>query len=110
MSVPLVSPYRPFRILYQTAVVLVTLFLMAFLWFALYVAIHAVRTGVMATMNQYDVTNSTYPNFVLADTFMSNLWNFFLVIVVLGLLYWSYIYAQRKGKLVYRRREKKLKD
>jgi hypothetical protein len=101
LSFPLVTPYRPFRILYVSAVILVTLFLMAFLWFALYASINSVRAGIMATMTQYDVENSTYPNFVLADTFMSNLWAFFLVIVVIGLLYWVWIYSSRKGVPVY---------
>ena len=101
MSYPLASPYRPFQVLYQTAVVLVTLFLMAFLWFGLYACINSIRTGIMVTMAQYDVENSTYPNFVLADTFMSNLWTFFLVIVVMALLYWTYIYSQRKGLPAY---------
>ena len=76
------------------------LFLMAFLWFVLNVAIQSVRTGILASLVQYDVENSTYPNFVLADTFMSNIWTFFLVIVVMGLLYWVWIYSQRKGELV----------
>lgn len=102
MSFPLVSPYRPFRVLYVSAVILVTLFLMAFLWFGLYAVIHSLRAGIVASMTQYDVENSTYPNFVLADTFMINLWGFFLVIVVMALLYWVYIYSQRKGELVYR--------
>jgi len=102
LSLPIFPPYRPFRVLYITSVVLVTLFIMAFLWFGLYAAINSVRTGVLATMDQYDVSNSTHPNFVLADTFMSNLWVFFLVIVVLGLLYWVYLTAQRKGEVMYR--------
>ena len=102
MSMPLVSPYHPFHVLYQTAVVLVALFLMAFLWFGLYAGINSIRTGIMATMTQYDTADSTYSNFALADTFMSNLWQFFLVIVVVGLIYWAFIYAQRKGEVVYR--------
>lgn len=97
MSFPLVSPYRPFQILYQTAVVLVALFLMAFLWFALNAAVSSVRAGILSGMVQYDVENSTYSNFVLADTFMTNIWTFFLVILVFGLLYWAYIYSMRKG-------------
>lgn len=97
----MLSPPRPFRILYQTSVVLVCLFIMAFLWFGLYTAIDAIRTGIMATMSQYDVAGSTYPNFVSADTFMSNLWTFFLVIVTFALLYWVYIYSQRKGVPAY---------
>lgn len=101
MSSPLVNPYRPFQILYQTAVVLVALFLMAFLWFGLYACITSVRAGIIGTMTQYDTANSTYPSFVLADTFMSNLWAYFLVIAVLGLLYWVFIYSQRKGERVY---------
>lgn len=99
MSFPLVRP-RPFRVLYILSVVLVTLFVMAFIWFGLYAVMNPVRAGILSTMSQYDVENSTYQSFELADTFMSNLWTYILVIVVFALLYWVWVYSQRKGEVM----------
>jgi len=87
--------------LYVSAVVIVALFLMGFLWFGLYAVMEPLRAGIVNAMSQYDVENSTYPSFVLADAFVSNLWSFFLVIVVFILLYWVWIYSQRKGLPAY---------
>jgi len=93
--------YKPVRVLYVSAVVLVSLFIMAFLWFGLYSVMDGINTAAVASITQYDTENSTYSQFTLANTFMTNLWLFFLVIVVFGLLYWVWIYSQRKN-VVYR--------
>lgn len=95
MSLPTVKPFAT-RQLYIYGVIVVTLFVMAFVWFICFAVITPVRTGITAQMTQYNSTN-TYGNFELADTFMSNLWAYILVITVLGLLYWVYHYSQRKG-------------
>lgn len=58
------------------------------------------RAGILSHMTQYDTANSTYSTFELADTFMSNLWLYLLVIAIFGLLYWVFIYSQRKGQTV----------
>jgi len=91
-------PFRPPNtgILYVFSVVLVSLFAMAFLWFVMYAAFTPIRAGITAAMTPYDVENSTYTSFEYADTFMSNFWAYFLVILILGLAYWAYIYSQRK--------------
>lgn len=96
MSFPLIKPH-PTRILYVAAVVIVSLFIMGFLWFFLYAVITPVQTAVASNMVQYDIANTTYTNYELADTFMTNLWQYFLVIFVLAIAYWVYIYSQRKG-------------
>jgi len=83
-------------------VIIVALFIMGFLFTIMYAVIVPLRAAISSTMNQYDVANSTYTNFTLADTFMNNLWAYFLVFVVLVLLYWVYLYSQRKGvQVVY---------
>lgn len=89
---------RPARILYIYAVLIVALFVMGFLWIVLYACIQPIQAGIASQMVQYDVNGSSYPHYQLADAFMSNLWTLFLVIVVFGLLYWVFIYAQRKGQ------------
>ena len=86
---------RPFRALYISAVIIVSLFVMAFLWFGLYAVIQQVGTAVASSMTKYDVANSTYTNFTLANTFITNVWLYFLVILMFGLLYWVWIYSQR---------------
>lgn len=89
-------PYTPVRVMYQVAVVLVGLFLMAFLWYALYSCINPLRLATVANMEQFENMTS-YPSYTLADTFMANLWLFFVAIAGVGLLYWSWIYGQRKN-------------
>jgi hypothetical protein len=87
-------------VLYVYGVIIATLFVMAFLWMALYAAITPLRTGILASVSQYE-DDATYESLTLADTFMSNMWTYFLVIVFFGLLYWVIVYSQRKGD-VYR--------
>ena len=89
--------FYPTQILYVSSVVIVTLFVMAFLWLALFSAISPLRTSIAANMAQYDVENTTYASFELAEAFMNNVWIYFLVVVVFGLLYWCFIYSQRKN-------------
>lgn len=100
MSLLLLKP-QPTRILYVASVVLATLFIMGFLWFCLYACMSQIQTAVASSMSQYDIANTTYTNYELADTFMTNLWAYMLVIVVIGLSYWVYIYSSRKGVPVY---------
>lgn len=88
------------RILYTFAVVIVTLFVMAFIWFIMYAVVMPTRAAILTNMAQYDTANSTYSSFELADAFVNNLWAFFLVILVFGVLYWVYIYSQRKGEVM----------
>lgn len=92
---------QPTRILYVASVVIATLFIMGFLWFCLYACMSQIQSAVASSMSQYDVANTTYANFELADTFMTNLWSYLLVIVMLGLGYWVYIYSSRKGIPAY---------
>lgn len=89
--------FRPVRVLYVYGVIVVALFLMAFIWFILWAGIVNVRGAVLSTMSQYDVADTPYPSFELADTFLNNLWTYFLVLVVVVLLYWALIYSQRKS-------------
>ena len=96
MSLPFPYP-KPARILYTFSVIIVALFVMGFLFTVLYAVIVPLRAAITSTMSQYDVANSTYTNFELADVFMNNLWVYLLVFVVLVLLYWVYHYSQRKG-------------
>lgn len=98
--IPNLNP-KPCRVLYIYAVVVVALFLMAFMWLIFYASISQIRGAITSTMIQYDTNGSAYGSFELADAFMSNLWAFFLVVVFFGLLLWVYHYAQRKGQPVY---------
>lgn len=96
LSLPYLRP-QPTRILYVVSVVIVGLFLMGFLWTVIYAVIAPVHAGISASMAQYDVENSTYASFEFAVAFMFNLFTFLLVIFVLGLLYWVWLYSQRKN-------------
>jgi len=87
--------------MYQYAVVFVGLFILAGLWYALYSVIVPLRGAIGSTMEQFENMTS-YPSFVLADAFMANIWYFLLAIIGIGLLYWSWVYGQRKNEGVYR--------
>lgn len=101
MSLPLIRP-QPTRIIYVFGVLIVSLFIMGFLWFIMYAVITPIQASIATSMSPYDVANSTYANYELADTFMTNLWAYMLVFVVFILLYWVYLYSQRKGEVFYR--------
>ena len=62
----------------------------------MYVPITQVQAAIASTMEAYN-NDPTYASYELADTFMGNLWTYLLVIMVLGLLYWAWIYSQRKS-------------
>jgi type II secretory pathway component PulF len=87
-------PYSPTRIMYQVAVVFVGLFVMGLLWYGLISCIIPLSTGISSNMEQFE-NSTTYSSYELANTFMLNLWLFLLVIVSIGLLYWSWLYGQR---------------
>jgi len=74
----------------------VGIFLFGFLYFALYIPISQIQTSIANVMSGYS-GDSTYASYQLADIFMQNLWTYLLVIMVLGLLYWAWIYSQRKS-------------
>lgn len=97
LSFPLLYP-KPVRVLYQMGVTIVFLFVLAFLWFLFYAVVTPLQTAIATSMTPFDVSNSTYPAYELANTFIENLWGYFLAVAIIGgLATWLYIYAQRKG-------------
>jgi len=82
--------------MYQLAVVFVGLFIMAFLWYALYSCIAPLSAAITSTMTEYENMTS-YPSYGLANTFMTNLWLLLVAIFAIGLLYWTWLYGQRKN-------------
>jgi len=101
MSFPTVVP-RPHRVLYVFSVILTALFIMGFLWFALWSGVTSVRSAIASSMNQYDIANTTYSTYELSDTFLNNMWTYFLVIFIFGILCYVFIYAQRKNVSEFR--------
>ncbi len=85
-------------VLYLYMVIILSLFACAFIWYVMGVCIQAVQEGTAASMaSDKWVSNETYATFTLANTFVDNFWVYFLVLFVLGLLYYGYIFSQRKG-------------
>jgi len=93
LNMPIIP--RPYNALYTFAVIFTTLFIMGFIWFALYQGVAAVQAAIVPVMSQYS-GEDTYPTFELVDTFLSNLWYYFLVAVVFGLALWVYVYSQKR--------------
>lgn len=84
--------------LYMLAVVLVAIFGLAFVWFI----INEVNTQVITVGHQvaYSLgTNSS--TFDLAETFMSNVSSWLLIIALLGVALWAWRYSQMKGERMY---------
>ena len=100
MSLPITQPPQT-RILYVVSVIIVFLFVMGFLWLIMYAVVTPIQAGIAAAMTPYDVANSTYDSFELADTFLTNLWQYFLMIAAFGLAYWVWIYTQRREAGAY---------
>lgn len=94
-----VRRHRKRGVMYPYAVILLTLFAMAFFWVVWYMVVSGVRGAVMTGMEPLE-QNSTTPIFTLADTFVINIFTFFLMLMVIGLFLWVIMYSQHKGQEV----------
>ena len=69
------------------------------LWFFFASAIQSVQTSVNTQLGSGNwASENNWESFNLANTFVNNLWIFFLVFVVLGCAYYGYVEAQRRGR------------
>ena len=91
----IISP-KPFRALYSLGVTITFLVLMAVLCFAFYAVISSISSAIGSSMNQYDLPNTSYQAYELANTFMLNLAEYLLALTVFGLFAWILVYSQRK--------------
>jgi hypothetical protein len=78
-------------------VVIMAIAIVGFMWFFFAVGIQAIQTAFnpMLASTNFASTNN-WNTFNLANTFMNNLWMFFLVFLVLGLAYYGFVEAQRR--------------
>jgi hypothetical protein len=66
------------------------------------VVTQAIQVGTSSfTVAENWVSVDVAATWVLATTFVSDFWVYFLVIFVLGLLYYAYIFSQRRGQSAY---------
>ena len=89
-------PYRPFRVLYIFATVVIFLLVVTSVWFILsefVTQIMSVGNAVAASVGS-DSTTQTQVN-----TFFTNVKNWLPVIGLIGLTLWSLVYAQRKKQM-----------
>jgi hypothetical protein len=82
------------RVIYVYAVVIISLMLMAIFWFIFQQIVEAIQISSRSLANSF---GSTSPTYTLADQFISNIFTYFLVLMLIGMTYWAYIYSQRKG-------------
>ena len=67
------------------------------MWFFLANGIQAIQEAVNPQLaSDKFASEGNWETFNLANTFMNNLWIFFLVFLVLGLAYYGYVEAQRR--------------
>ena len=78
-------------------VLIATLFSVAFFGFLLSSGVQQFQEQINPELNESKwVSSSHFDAFVLAATFVNNLWILFPVILILGLAYWAYTEAQRR--------------
>lgn len=82
--------------MYSWMTIIVFLFIIVFLWAVCYAVIVPIRASTTAVMSQFE-NHTSYSAFALADTFMNNIWYYFLAISTIAILLWSYYYAQSRG-------------
>jgi hypothetical protein len=86
-------------VLYLTVMFIITILAVAFVWYMLARAVSAMQSGVVnQTSSEMWISDDNWNAYYLANAFMNNLWQFFLVFLVLGLLYYGYIFSQRRGQ------------
>jgi len=89
----------PVRVLYVYGVIAVALILCVFLWFIGYYVFYNLQPAMGVFMHQFE-NSTSYSSYDLADTFMVNFWTYLPIIMFFGILYWAYIYSQRKGRMM----------
>jgi len=89
-------PYpKPTNILYTVGVLIVGLFVLALIWFGIYSVYVPLSSAITTSLSPYDIANTTYQSYELADVFMDNVFTYILVIAGIGLLYWAFLHEQR---------------
>lgn len=83
-------------ILYIYIVIIIALFAVGVFSFLLANGVGVLQDAVNPQLEAENwVTTGHFDAFSLAATFVTNLWVFFVVFLVVGLLYWGYIESQR---------------
>jgi len=78
-------------------VVIMCLAIVGLMWFFFANAIQAIQEAVNPQLaSNLFASEGNWDTFDLANTFVNNLWVFFLVFLVLGLAYYGYVEAQRR--------------
>ncbi|MHA2219478.1 MAG: hypothetical protein ACXACY_26510 [Candidatus Hodarchaeales archaeon] len=86
-------------VIFVYVVIIVSLISLAFVWFALASVVQRVQEGLNPSLNASAFADTdVYNAFVSASSFITYIWMFFLGLILFGLLYWAYIYSQRKGE------------
>lgn len=78
-------------------VVIMALVIVGAMWFFFANGVQAIQEAFNPSLaSDRFATTANWNTFNLANTFMNNLWIFFLVFLVLGLAYYGYNEAQRR--------------
>ena len=85
-------------VLYVYLVLIVSLFACVFIYFIYATAIQAVQEAINPLLAESEwLSGEHYTSFFYASTFVNALWTFFIALFIFGLLYWTYIYNQRRS-------------
>ena len=79
----------------EALVILVAVAVLVFLFSSAIQGVQINLNGQLASNNW--LTEANWESFNLANTFVNNIWLFFVVFVVFGVLYYGYVTAQKQG-------------
>ena len=82
--------------MYIICVVLIGVFILAFLWYPLAYTCNTVSTTVSEIMSTHS-SNAAYSLYQQTSLFMTTLWRALPALALISLLLWAVIYAQRKA-------------
>jgi len=83
--------------MYIIVVILIGLFIIAFIWYPLAVANTVLESTVSTYLSTYYSHLEAYSLFQMVDAFMTSFWRALPALALIGLLIWAVIYAQRKS-------------
>jgi hypothetical protein len=90
----------PVRLGYTLIVFGAGLIIFSFAWYVMFEIVMPIRWAATQALNNLPANNSTNTTYVLADAFVSHLWQFMLVFGTIALITWAFIYMQHKGRVL----------
>jgi hypothetical protein len=84
--------------MYVYIVVILAVFAVGFFIFIMGTAVQGIQEAINPMLNASEwYSVSHFNSFALAATFVTNLWMLFPAFLIFGLLYWGWVYSQKRS-------------